>query len=218
MEPIATTDASELRAAAATPLRELAHALVGHDVDDELLAEIAATAGRWVGTARGAPPRRRSLAAYLDDLDVEPPGDGEPVDHYDECAVSGRSNPFSIDMSAVRRGDAVVVRAVFGPAFEGVPGRAHGGLVAAAFDDCMGFLTAMYDHPVVQGELTIRYVAPTPIGEEVEIVVREVERQGRKVTVEAEMSAGGQVTARARGVHVVVDRQRIVASATADRS
>lgn len=57
-----------------------------------------------------------------------------------------------------------------------VPARAHGGIVAAVFDDTMGFVLSMQGTPAFTGRLTDSYLAPTPVGEELEFRARLRER------------------------------------------
>jgi acyl-coenzyme A thioesterase PaaI-like protein len=200
----------EARVAVGRALNALGHAVVGRHVDGDLLDEIAATAAAWTRRAEGSPPRQRRRDAYLRDLEVLTPADGAAVRHFADCPISGPANPLHIIPEAVRDGDGVVVRTRLGPAYEGAPGRAHGGIVAAIFDDVMGFVTSMRREPAYQGQLTIRYVAPTPLDTELTIRAWPVERRGRTFTVAASIEAAGIETARATGVHVLVDPVRLV--------
>jgi hypothetical protein len=61
------------------------------------------------------------------------------ADGFEDRAVGGRSNPTSRTPGSVRRRRRGR-RGCAGRAFEGAPGRAHGGIVAAAFDDVTGFV------------------------------------------------------------------------------
>ena len=87
------------------------------------------------------------------------------VEHFDDCPVSGVANPIAAEVTAWRDGEGVRARVVLGAAFEGAPGRSHGGPVAAVFDDVMGFLTTVHGTPTYAGELTVRYLSPVPVGD-----------------------------------------------------
>jgi hypothetical protein len=63
-------------------------------------------------------------------------------------------------------------------AHEGAPGRSHGGVVAALFDDVFGFLLTLVVEPAFTGELTVRYEAGVPIGVPLTCRVRITERVG----------------------------------------
>jgi acyl-coenzyme A thioesterase PaaI-like protein len=197
------------RTAAAGALRRLGHALVAHDAAPDLLAELEETVQRWVGVVEGGPVRRRTVEAYLDDLDRPMPPDGGAVEHFADCPVSGLANPLGIALQGVRDGPGVRCLIRLGAAFEGAPGRAHGGIVAAIFDDAMGFVVSMMGLTAYQGELTIRYLAPTPMRRELEVRAWPIERTGRRLIIDGTISCDGAETARARGIHVIVDRDRV---------
>ena len=90
-------------------------------------------------------------------------------------------------------------------AFEGAPGRAHGGIVAAAFDDVTGFVIAQLREPAFTGELTVRYLAPVPIDEPLEIRARLDGRERRKLFISGEVRADGTVIATCRAIYITVD-------------
>lgn len=184
--PAASADSARDRAAAV--LRQLGHALVGRDVPDELLERVAATAESHLAEAEARPPRERPVEELKRQLWQHSPPDGAPMSHFPECVVSGRANPMGIAMRVWRDGDEAVARARLGPAFEGAPQRAHGGVVAAVFDDAMGYVLVIHRLPAFTGRLTVDYRAPVPVGVDVEIRARLREREGRKLFLEATMS------------------------------
>jgi acyl-coenzyme A thioesterase PaaI-like protein len=190
--------------AAATAVRGLAHAMVGHAVTDDLLEEIATCVGGLRATAEAAPARRRPASGMVDDLSA-PVQPGSVREHYAACPIDGRSNPLSTPLRVELDGPEVVVRTTLGPAHEGAPGRAHGGVVAAIVDEAMGYVVAgLLGEPAFQGELRVRYVAPVPIGEELELRARLLIDHGRRLVVGLSALAGGTEVVRASGVHVRV--------------
>lgn len=78
-----------------------------------------------------------------------------------------------------------------GAAYEGPPGCVHGGVSALLLDHLMGE-TASDAHRrlTVTGTLTLRYVAPLPLGD-VRMEARIAREEGRKVTVEATIHPNG---------------------------
>ena len=88
-----------------------------------------------------------------------------------------------------REGEEAVCQVTLGPAFEGAPGRAHGGVVAALFDETMGLVLSISSTPAFTGRLTVTYRAPTPLGEPLEVRARLAGRTGRKMTITAELTA-----------------------------
>ena len=69
----------------------------------------------------------------------------------------------SVDIDVRFEAEEVIAIVVLRDAFEGAPGRAHGGIVAAAFDDVTGFVIGLLHEPAFTGELTVRYVKPVPV-------------------------------------------------------
>ena len=99
----------------------------------------------------------------------------------------------------------VIAHVVLRRGFEGAPGRAHGGIVAAAFDDVTGFVIGRLQEPAFTGELTVRYLAAVPVDEPLEIRARLDGRERRKLFISAEMSTSSAVVARCRAIYVTVD-------------
>ena len=197
------------RGRAAAALRRLGHALMGHEVADDLLEEVARAANRVASDLEAQPARQRDLLELKRRMfDVEV-ADGETVVHFDECFVSGPFNPMGIAIRVRREGDEAVARVRLGPAFEGAPGRSHGGIVAAIFDDVLGYLLTLEHQPAFTGELTVRYHAPTPIGQPLTFRGRVVRREPRKLWTTAEATADGEVVASAEALFITIDVQRL---------
>lgn len=174
------------RSRAAEALRRLGHGIVGHHVEPALLDSIAEQVESWLPELDAAPTRRRAVDDMKRRLYEAPTGDGDELDHFPDCVVSGPANPMGIHVKLHREGDDAVARVALGAAFEGAPRRAHGGIVAAVFDDTMGLVLKMIATPAYTGELTVRYLAPTPVGEELEFRARLASREGRKLFIESE--------------------------------
>ncbi len=207
----ATSSASEEhpRGRAAAALRRLGHALMGHDVDDALLEDVAHRANLVASDLEAQPPRQRDLLELkrrMFDIEV---GDGERVVHFDECFVSGPWNPLGIAIEVRRDGEQAVAEVTLGPAFEGAPGRSHGGIVAAIFDDVLGYLLTLRHQPGFTGELTVRYLAPTPIGQPLRFRAWVERTEGRKLWTVAEAEADGEVVASASGLFIAIDTSRL---------
>ena len=156
---------SAARTDAASALRQLGHDLVGHVADDDLLSEIAATL-RSLSTRLNT-GERRSRDVFGDHGDWNRViGEGEAVPSWGDRPFSGTASPWSLEPDVRRVGDSVVARVTFHQAHEGAPERAHGGLVAALFDDVMGSVMSVTREGGFTGELTVRYAAATPLHRE----------------------------------------------------
>jgi acyl-coenzyme A thioesterase PaaI-like protein len=202
------------RARAAAAMRRFGHALIGHDADRELLERVAAQADRAAADLERQPPRQRDLVELKRRMFNVSAPDGQPISHFDECFVSGPWNPMGIAVEVVREGEEAVAHVELGPAFEGAPGRSHGGIVAAIFDDVLGYLQTFHHQPAFTGELTVRYLAPTPIRQPLEFRGRITSFEGRKIHTAAEAYAlggdgsRGDPVAAATAVFIVVDIDR----------
>lgn len=201
---------TESRLAAAAALRDLNNAFVMHDADAELLDRITLVAQGASAQLRLAERRDRAglLAEHVERLfaaEPEEPADETSFDPMTDRAVGGQANPISAELEFENAESEVVVRTVLGAAYEGAPGRAHGGMVAALFDDVTGFALPMAGTAAYTGELTVRYLRPVPIGTALEFRARIAGRDGRKLTVVAECRAGHEQVATAVALFITVD-------------
>lgn len=199
--------AARIRAAAA--LRRLSHALVGHHCDDDVLDRLTASAERAALELESGTARSRPVGAMKRRVYEQPPADGAGMDHFPDCIVSGQANPMGVAITVHREGDDAVARVSFGPAFEGAPGRAHGGIVAAVFDDTLGFVLSMLQTPAFTGQLSVSYLAPTPVGEDLEFRARLREQNGRKLLIEGEARHDGQLVATCEGLFISIPPERL---------
>jgi len=202
------TAPSDSRLAAAAALRDLVNVFCGHDAGDEILDRVTAAAVALAGEMRRKPrwDRRAILTAGLAAM-----GDIEDRRHnaFAHRAVAGPANPASILFDFRRDGDSVATTLELGAMHEGAPGRAHGGVTAAIFDDLTGVVPVMIGAMSVTGRLTIHYRAPVPVETPVEFRAWLHERDGRKLEVHAEARHGDAVLATAEALFVTIDFSRI---------
>jgi acyl-coenzyme A thioesterase PaaI-like protein len=200
----------EVRAEAAAALRDLIHAFAAHDADDAELHAIASTAASTTAQLERAPLRdrmalmRKAVAAGTEpSFPAMTAGSG-----FSDRAVGGATNPTSVDVDVRFEGEEVVATVVLRAAFEGAPGRAHGGIVAAAFDDVTGFVIGLLREPAFTGELTVRYVKPVPVNTPLEMRARLRDRERRKLFIEAECHDGNELVATCKAIYITVDPTR----------
>ena len=141
-------------------------------------------------------------------------------DHYPDdaahCYGCGARNPQGHQLKTRWAGESrteTVTRFVPGAEQTAMPGYVYGGLVASVVD-CSGTGSAALaaTHAAgrdleaegalrfVTGTLEVRYVRPTPMGEELVVTGRIEELKGRKVTVSLTVEAAGSVVAEGRVV------------------
>jgi acyl-coenzyme A thioesterase PaaI-like protein len=192
------------RAEAGRAVRDIGHALVGHHAPVELLEQVAQQLDELTTQLSVGAARSRADASREGRWDT-PPADGEVMNEYDERPISGRASPWGLDLTVVRDGDEVVARCTLRSAHEGAPTRSHGGIVAAMFDDVYGFVLTIMRQPAFTGELSVRYVAGTPIGVPLECRVRLAEQVGRKLYMTGELTAAGSVVATSKATFIAID-------------
>ena len=190
----------ETRERAAAALRTLNHSFAAHDPDDSVLEDVGAAATELARRIGEAQTRDRLVL-------MRSRRDGSIMGGlgFEDRAVGGSSNPTSIELAVRFDDDEVVADLVLKRAFEGAPGRAHGGIVAAAFDDVTGFVIGKLQEPTFTGELTVRYLAPVPVDEPLEIRARLDGRERRKLFISAEVRAADAVVATCRAIYITVD-------------
>lgn len=202
---------AEARATAAARLRDIGHDFVTHDLDEGGLSELAGVLAAWDERIRSAPRReyRRSAESFDAFLAAVPEhGRGEPRQLWSDSIISGGANPMGLGAYLWRDGDDAVMEVSLGKAFEGAPGRAHGGIVAALFDETMGLVLTIHRMLAFTARLEISYLAPTPVNQTIVARARLLERDGRKLTITAQLTAGDEVVAEASALFIQVDPAR----------
>jgi acyl-coenzyme A thioesterase PaaI-like protein len=183
--------------------------MVGHHIDDTFFERVVESIDGVLPGIEAAAPRRRPADAMKRQMFEQVVGDGARIDHFPDCVVSGHANPLGIAVVVHREGDDAVARVTLGAAFEGAPGRAHGGVVAAIFDDVLGAILSVLGTPAFTATLRVDYLAPTPMGVELEFRARLRERDGRKLWIEGEALHAGERIATAEGLFIAIDLEKL---------
>jgi acyl-coenzyme A thioesterase PaaI-like protein len=194
---------------AAAALRDLNHAFAAAEADADALRTVTETARNLAVELDGAPRRdrlaliraARERAQGATMFEVARPGSG-----FEDRAVGGSGNPTSFDFDITHEDEDIVAAFVLRKGFDHAPGRAHGGMVAAAFDDVTGFVIGRVGEPAFTGELTVRFVAPVPVEEPLTIRTRLEGRERRKLFISGEMAkADGDLVATCHATYITVD-------------
>ncbi len=188
-------------------LREVLEALPGSGADVDSLRQ----AGRHA----------RALAEEVAATRRERPSGGQVAgmaDFGDRGPITGLSNPIAPPFAMWPDWEKRIAlgEGRFGSAYEGGPGIAHGGFVAAVLDEILGVATIFSGGPGMTAELTVRYRRPTPLHIPLRLVARLDERRGRRLMLSGELLAGEELLADASGLFIAVsdtkfeelDRQR----------
>ena len=86
----------------------------------------------------------------------------------------------------------LVARAWFGPGTAGPPGHAHGGSIAAIFDEVLGLAAWAAGHAVVVGNLNVSFRRLLPLEQVVEIKSDIISVNGRKIMVHGRITDGNE--------------------------
>ena len=200
---------ADARARAGRALRAVGHGLIGHHADLESIDALTADLDAWAARLSTGAVRDRVIERPTGDWGP-PPVDGAEMLSYDDRPISGRSSPLGLDLRITRDGDEAVGALTLGSAHEGAPGRAHGGIISALFDDVFCFVLTLHQQPAFTGELTIRYEQGVPIHEPLECRVRMTEKDGRKMHMTGELTGddghgGRTVYTRAKAIFIEID-------------
>ncbi len=209
----------DARRRAADAARRFGHALVHHDAPTATLERIASGLEEAVAVLERSPERDRLSAMLASDRikalmagdDPTPPTDGSTIDFAFYSLVGGPGNPLGVDATYIRQGDEVTAHATLGAAFEGPPGRAHGGVVSAIVDETMTALLTMLGTVAFTTSLQVDYVGPTPLHVPLEFRAQLAERSNRNLTLTCTGQAGNATFVRAVGRFVEVDLRHLMA-------
>ncbi len=202
-------DIADARIRLGQAYRSLGHAIVGHHVSAADLNGLAERLTTEASNIRQGERRARSLERPSGDWGPGP-ADGEEMFSFDERPISGRAAPYGLDVSILRDGDDAVGHVTLGSAHEGAPGRSHGGIVSALFDDVYGFILTILGQPAFTGTLTVRYEQGVPIRQPLECRVRLDGREGRRLLMSGELTGAGAdgettVFTRSTAIFIAID-------------
>jgi uncharacterized protein (TIGR00369 family) len=127
------------------------------------------------------------------------------------CFGCGGANERGMQLTFEQDDAARRIRGSFriDPAYRGSRTMVHGGIIATLLDEVMAKVSRFHKDSAVTGELTVKYLKPVPIGQDIVIEGWEVERSGRDIFREGEIrDASGVVLARGRGHFIIIDPAR----------
>jgi uncharacterized protein (TIGR00369 family) len=102
----------------------------------------------------------------------------------------------------------IVGKFILGEAYQGGGGMAHGGIIAMLLDEVMGKVCRFREVRAVTAELTIQYLKPVRVDEEIVVEGYETEVRGRNLFLVGEIRNGaGVVLAKGMGRFVVIGQK-----------
>lgn len=102
----------------------------------------------------------------------------------------------------------IVGRFILGDRYQGGGGFAHGGIIALLLDEAMGKVCRFREVRAVTAELSVEYLKPVAVANEIIVEGREAEAQGRNLFLEGEIrNQAGEILARGKGRFVIISQK-----------
>jgi uncharacterized protein (TIGR00369 family) len=123
------------------------------------------------------------------------------------CFGCGGANDRGMQLTFEQDDGARRIRGNFrlGPEYSGGLGFVHGGIIATLLDEAMGKVNRFRGLRALTAELTIEYLRPVPVEQDIVVEAREVDMKGRNLYHVGEIrNTQGDVLARGRGRFVDV--------------
>jgi acyl-coenzyme A thioesterase PaaI-like protein len=188
-----------------TPQRERLAEAIRHLVDATMTVEDATE--EQLGTAADmteAVARHLGREPRDDDRGTRRREERAHTDYLHRSPLVGAVSPLAAPFRWRPTAEGVAMRGTFHAAYEGPPGYVHGGWIALAFDELLGASNIATGNPGMTGRLTVRYLRPTPLHRELELVGRTARVDGRRIVARGELRVDGEVTAEAEGLFVAI--------------
>jgi len=124
------------------------------------------------------------------------------------CFGCGGANSagMKLEFEADTETGRVTGRFKIGKDFQGSMGMLHGGIIALLMDEAMGKVCRLSEVRAVTAELSIKYLRPIRVEQEIVVEAFQVKREGRDMYHEGTISdSTGKVLARGTGRFVVIN-------------
>lgn len=127
-----------------------------------------------------------------------------------KCFGCGAGNDLGMKLTFVQDNvnRRIVGRFILGQAYQGGGGMAHGGIIATLLDEAMGKVCRFREVRAVTAELTVQYLKPVKVDEEIVVEGYETQVQGRNLFLAGEIrNSAGAVLAKGTGRFVVIGHE-----------
>jgi uncharacterized protein (TIGR00369 family) len=128
-----------------------------------------------------------------------------------KCFGCGGANDAGMKLTFVQDNvnRRIVGRFVLGVAYQGGAGMGHGGIIALLLDEAMGKVCRFREARAVTAEMTVQYLKPVKVDEEIVVEGYEAEEpKGRNLFLAGEIrNAAGDVLARGKGRFVIIGQK-----------
>ena len=116
--------------------------------------------------------------------------------------IIGKLNPVSLGFIFEYVNDRVEGYGTFPATFTGPPNTAHGGIIAAVFDELLAAVVLGNGVGAFTGTLSVRYISRTHINKPVNLKAEITGQEGRKVFAKGEILQDGVLTATAEAIFI----------------
>lgn len=132
-----------------------------------------------------------------------------------KCFGCGGANDRGMKLTFVQDNvkRRIVGKFVLGEAYQGGGGMGHGGIIATLLDEAMGKVCRFREVRAVTAELTVQYLKPVKVDEEIVVEGFETDQKGRNLFLAAEIRNGaGELLAKGTGRFVVIGQKEKAAA------
>ena len=129
------------------------------------------------------------------------------------CFGCGGANEEGMKLTFVQDNERrrIVGRFVLGERYQGGGGMGHGGIIATLLDEAMGKVCRFREVRAVTAELTVEYLKPVSVEEEIVVEGWETEQKGRNLFQAGEIrNLAGDVLARGTARFVIIGEAKKV--------
>jgi acyl-coenzyme A thioesterase PaaI-like protein len=181
----------------ASAMRLVIGRLVQSNAPEEELRTAADALERYADRLAGH-PRLKRYEGYGESANA-----GDVGAFFDQSPLIGLANPLAPPIRIEQTGAHSAAGSVnFGAAYEGPPGSVHGGFIAAAFDEVLGYVQSLSRSPGFTGTLTIVYRSPAPLHTKLQFCCELFRQEGRKIFAGGRVFAGDTLCAEAEAIFI----------------
>lgn len=198
--PLPPSFAERRRVAAA--IKELSESLIRIEANSEQLADWGERIEAIAADTKAQPRLDTKLANKAMLSGKATANDVFQVMDYNP--VGGAANPISPELEWITfDAKGVEAQTHLGMAYQGPPGRVHGGVLSWILDSVLASAIHAAFRIAMTGELKVRYLASTPLYELLTIRGRISQQEGRKLFLEGGVWVGDKQTVEASGVWLI---------------
>lgn len=130
--------------------------------------------------------------------------------HYHYCFGCGAEHPTGLHLQMSGAGEHIEGFFVVTEHHQGAPGLAHGGVIAAAMDESMGFVLYLLGTMAVTANLNVNFRRPVPVGSRLEMEGGVDRVEGRKIFARMTGRVNGEIAVEATALFLKVSIEHFV--------